>query len=127
MRILFASILTIQLLAACSPASSLNSPALLQLAVPELQALTGETEKEQPAINTVSLPIATALPTQTPNPISLDRDGYRKFALLRNHYPGFVDYRADTELFRNLKFPQPGWQHDGCFRLLGVHDEHHAL
>jgi len=49
----------------------------------------------EPLPATIPQPTAHVLPTQTSNNITFDRDGYKQFALLRNQYPGFMDYLGE--------------------------------
>jgi WD40 repeat protein len=97
MRIFYVSLILIQLLVACSPASTVNLPASVEKVLEEAPLSLRETWTSISTIAPTSLPIATPLPTVTPTPIPLvyDREGYRQFAVLRNNYPGFNDYRAD--------------------------------
>lgn len=113
MRIIFISLIAILLMTACSPASPINAPALLEAGARETTRINGITEQAQSTIIATSLPTATSMPTNTPLPtpsptpitFTFDRDGYRQFAVLRNDFPGFINYRADrsfTEISTSL-------------------------
>ncbi|MHC1782371.1 MAG: WD40 repeat domain-containing protein [Anaerolineaceae bacterium] len=113
MRTIFICLVAILLISACSPASPDNSGDIQQIGAQETSSTNGATGQALSTIiatslsPAVSLPTATPLPSPSPTPIAytFDRDGYRQFAVLRNQFPGFNDYRADrsfTEITTSL-------------------------